>query len=141
MSVNILSKCQENYRLQSKTLNKFGIKLEQVLGLMTDNPNLMRGHKKGVFKHLKDMIPTLLDLGQCSLHHVMNAMQAGFKEIRRTVDIANYFKNRSTRRAYYKEVQKEGNLPPHAKSNDFLHPVDPCFLYFGPVCRRLLEQD
>jgi len=46
----------------------------------------MKGNKKGVFKHLKDMNPTLLDLGWCGLHHVMNAIQAGVKEMPRTVD-------------------------------------------------------
>jgi len=28
-----------------KTLNKFGIKLEQVMGILTDSPNVMKGHK------------------------------------------------------------------------------------------------
>ena len=46
----------------------------------------MKGNKKGVFKHLKDMNPTLLDLGQRSLHHVM---KAGVKEMPRAVDFAN----------------------------------------------------
>jgi len=43
---------------------------------MTGSPNVMKGIKKGVFKQPKDMIPTLLDLGRCSLHRIMNAVQA-----------------------------------------------------------------
>ena len=35
------------------------------------------------------MIPTLVDLGRCGLHHVMNAMQAAVKEMPRAVDFAN----------------------------------------------------
>jgi len=87
----------------------------------------MKGNKKGVFKHLKDMIPTLLDLGRCSLYHVMNAIQACVKEMPRAFDFANYvcyyFENSRTHGADYKELQKEEKVPPHDKSNDFLRPV------------------
>jgi len=80
------------------------------------------------------MIPTLLDLGWCSLHHVMNAMQTGIEEMPRAVDFAKdvhyYFENSSTPRAQHKEVQKEEKLPPHDKSN-----VAPHFLYLEPVCQ------
>ena len=134
-------------RSHRKTLKKFGIELEQVMGIITNSPNVMRGNKKGVFKLLKDMIPTLLDLGWFSLHHVMNAIQACVKEMPRAVDFANYVycyfenSNSSTHRADYKDVQKEEKLPQHDKSNDFLRPVSPNFLYFELVCQGLLEQE
>jgi len=59
------------------------------MGIMTGSPNVMKGNKKGVFKHLNDMILTLLDLGWCSLHYIMNTMQAGGKEMPRAIDFTN----------------------------------------------------
>jgi len=121
-------------RSHRKTLKKFGIELEQVMGIITNSPNVMRGNKKGVFKLLKDMIPILLALGRCALHHVMNVMQAGVKEMPRAIDFANdvyyYFENSnsSTHRADYKEVQKEEKLPSHDKCYEFLRPVAHHFL-------------
>jgi len=49
--------------------------------MITDNPNVMEGNKRCVFKRLNDMNPALLDLGWCSLCPVMNAMQAGVKKM------------------------------------------------------------
>ena len=104
----------------------------------------MKGNKKGVFKHPKDMIPILLDLGRCSLHHVLNAMQASVKEMPREVDFANnvyyYFENSSRCSTDYKEVQKEGNLPPLDKTNDFLRPVAPHFLWLKK-CSDSVDQN
>ena len=61
------------------------------------------------------MIPNLLDLGRCSLHHVMNAMRAGVKKMPRAVDYSNYiyyyFENSTTHTADYKKVQKEEKSP------------------------------
>ena len=75
----------------------------------------------------------------------MNAKEAGVKEMPRAVDFTSYayyyFENSSTCRTDYKEVQKEEKLPPQDKSNKFLRPVAPHFLYFEPVCQSLLEQE
>jgi len=86
------------------------------MGIMTDSRNVMKSNKKDIFKHLKDMILTLLDLGWYSLHHVMNAIDFAN-------DVYYYFDNIGTYRADYKEMQKEEKLPPYDKSNNFLHPV------------------
>ena len=77
------------------------------MGIMTGSPNIMKVNTEGVFKCLKDMIPTLLDLGQRSLHHVM---KAGVKEMPRAVDFANdvyYY----THRTDYKETQNDRKTP------------------------------
>ena len=61
------------------------------MGIMTDSRNVMKSNKKDIFKHLKDMILTLLDLGWYSLHHVMNAIDFAN-------DVYYYFENSSTHR-------------------------------------------
>ena len=111
-------------------------KLEQVIGIMTGSPNVMKVNTEGVFKCLKDMIPTLLDLlwMQCRQVSINCQELSTFAN-----DLYYYFENSSTLRADYKEVQKEEKLPPHDKNNDFFRPVAPHFLYFEAVCQRLLE--
>ena len=54
---------------------------ENLLQVMSDSPNVMRGKHKGVLKLIKDShAPHLLDLGGCSLHHISSTVVYATKE-------------------------------------------------------------
>ena len=58
-----------------KTFEDYGIPFENLLQLMTDNPNVMRSLYTGIVTQLKQKYADhLLDIGGGSLHHLTNGL-------------------------------------------------------------------
>ena len=71
-----------------KTFEDYGIPFENLLQLMTDNPNVMRSLYTGVVTQLKQKYADhLLDIGGCSLHHLTNGAKKSIKELYRYEEI------------------------------------------------------
>ena len=58
------------------TFFKHDIPFKNLIQIMSDSPNVMRGQYKGVITQMRDKFaPHLIDIGGCSLHYVHNAVK------------------------------------------------------------------
>lgn len=97
-----------------KTLKRFDLKLENFMGIGTDNASVMVGVNNGVFAQLKAEVPHLI-LVRCLCHSLQLAVSAAAKQflprnleflIRETYD---WFARSSSRQSVYKELYKAMN--------------------------------
>ena len=73
------------------TFENSEIPFANLLHVMTDNPEVMRGRFNGVVTQLKNKYANhLLDIGGCSLHHVTNAVKNSVKELHMYEDIEDF---------------------------------------------------
>ena len=113
-----------------------------VLQVMSDSPNVMRGHKNGVIVRIKkNFAPNILDIGGCSLHHIANAVSYATASLgddieNVAVDIHSFFKHRSGLCEEFRNMQVLLDLPEHR----ILRFVSTRWLSVLPVVKRLLEQ-
>ncbi|CAG9793612.1 unnamed protein product [Diatraea saccharalis] len=100
--------------LGEKTLKRFDLRLENLMGLGTDNASVMVGVNNGVYIKLKEEIPHLI-LVRCLCHSLQLAVSAAAKEflprnlefiIRETYD---WFSRSTSRQLLYKELYKTIN--------------------------------
>lgn len=61
-----------------QVLNKFNLNLQNLLGIGTDNANVMTGNKKSVYVELKKQVPNLI-LIRCVCHSVQLAVTHSWK--------------------------------------------------------------
>lgn len=94
-----------------KTLKKFNLPLENLMGIGTDNAAVMTGINNGVYAKLKSSLPHLI-LVRCLCHSLQLAVSAAAKEflprnlefiIRETYD---WFSKSSARQAQYRNLYK-----------------------------------
>ena len=113
-----------------------------VIQIMSDSPNVMRGAKKGVLAIIKNRFcPNLIDLGGCSLHHISNAINhatgALGEEIEEfAIDLHSFFKHRTGQFEEYQHVQSLLDVPEHS----MLRFVGTRWLCILPVADRIVEQ-
>lgn len=97
-----------------KTLKRFDLRLENLMGIGTDNASVMVGVNNGVYVKLKEELPHLI-LVRCLCHSLQLAVSAAAKEflpknleflIRETYD---WFSRSSSRQSLYKELYKTIN--------------------------------
>lgn len=97
-----------------RTLKHFDLRIENLMGIGTDNASVMVGVNNGVFSRLKQEIPHLV-LVRCLCHSLQLAVSAAAKEflprnleflIRETYD---WFARSSSRQVIYKELYKSIN--------------------------------
>lgn len=117
------------------------IPTDNLLMVMSDSPNVMRGEKGGVIKILKDKMPHLIDIGGCTLHHISNAAKYASKEFGEDIeefieDVFYFFRNHPAQvedLAYHQDLL---DLEKHK----ILRYVETRWLSLIPVADRLLEQ-
>lgn len=91
------------------TLEYFGLNLKKLRGIGTDNANVMVGVNNGVYKKLKDEVPSLI-LVRCVCHSLQLAVSAAAAEaLPRNVEYIvsetyNWFSRSSTRQLAYKKL-------------------------------------
>lgn len=113
-----------------------------VLQIMSDSPNVMRGSVKGVIAQIKKTYaPYLLDIGGCSLHHIHNtvsyATSAFGEEIESfVVDVFAFFKHRTGLCEEFKEAQAMCDVAEHR----IMRFVSTRWLNILPIVSRLVEQ-
>ena len=113
-----------------------------VLHIMSDSPNVMRGKKSGVIALVKNRYaPHLLDIGGCALHYIHNSVSYATESLgdeieEFAVDVHSFFKHRTRLCDEFKEVQTLLELPEHI----VLRFVGTRWLSILPVANRLLEQ-
>jgi len=101
------------------TLKNKGLDLQKLIGIGTDNASLMVGINNGVYKKLKEDIPTLIHV-PCICHSLQLAVSAAASEtLPRNIEYMiretyNWFSHSSLRQAQYKNLFKainEGHEP------------------------------
>ena len=120
------------------------LSFENLIHIMTDNPNVMRGKYNGVVtqitsKHAKHLI----DIGGCSLHHVSNSVSNSLPELHRFEFIEQLLQNTSAFFSFhiqfaekFTDIQQIFNL----ESHKLLQYTEIRFLSVLPVVDRLIEQ-
>lgn len=97
-----------------KTLKRFDLRLENLMGIGTDNASVMVGVNNGVHSKLKEEVPHLI-LVRCLCHSLQLAVSAAAKQflprnleflIRETYD---WFSRSSSRQSLYNELYKTIN--------------------------------
>lgn len=115
---------------------------KNVIQIMSDSPNVMRGSKSGVLARIKQQYAShLLDIGGCSLHHVHNAVSYATSKLgdeieEFAIDVFAFFKYRSGLWEEYSGLQVLMDIPEH----HLLRFVSTRWLVMLPVVNRLLEQ-
>ncbi|XP_050509986.1 uncharacterized protein LOC126886893 [Diabrotica virgifera virgifera] len=97
-----------------KTIKRFDLRLENLMGIGTDNASVMVGVNNGVYAKLKEEVPHLI-LVRCLCHSLQLAVSAAAKEflprnleflIRETYD---WFSRSSSRQSLYKKLYETIN--------------------------------
>ena len=120
---------------------RFDIPLQNLVCVMSDSCNTMRGRKSGVIIRLQAALPHLIDIGGCSLHHVHNSVRNSISEIdlidleQTLSDIFNFFRYNS-HSSDYKISTSLANVENHK----FIRLVETRWLQCLPVIQRILEQ-
>ena len=109
--------------------------------VMSDSPNVMRGKRSGVIKQLTSVMPHLIDIGGCTLHHVSNAAKYASQEFGEPVeefvqDLFYFFRNHPSAVQDLEYYQKILNIEQHK----VLRCVETRWLSLIPVSERILEQ-
>lgn len=109
-----------------------------MLCFYSDGPNVMKSLKK---KLMHDVNPTLLNIGECSLHKIHNTFAKGIEAFGNNVestlmDAYHFFKNSAVQSAVLKENQRCLGLP----ESVFLRHVSSRWLSLGPALDRFIEQ-
>jgi hypothetical protein len=126
--------------LQSMYAN--GLPLSKLLALSSDGPNVNKSITAQVNKELAEChLPTLIDIGTCSLHKVHNAFSKGLDDFGSdsedlSVKLFYWFKHSSARREDLKIVQFSLELD----EVFMLRHVPSRWLTLQPAVKRILEQ-
>ena len=121
--------------------NEDNIHLTNIIHIMSDSPNVMRGQHKGVIVKLKEEAPQLIDFGGCSLHHIHNAVSYACESLGSEAeyfadDIFLFFKYRTSLYHKYQLIQQLLDLEEHK----ILRYVSSRWMSLLPVTSRLIEQ-
>ena len=79
------------------TFEEHDVPFDNLLQIMSDSPNVMRGDHKGVIAQItKKYAPHLIDLGGCSLHHVSNAVKNATPKLHKAEKIEEFLQDTSS---------------------------------------------
>lgn len=122
-------------------INEDFIPQTNLLMVMSDSPNVMRGQRSGVITQLKQLMPHLIDIGGCTLHHVSNAAKYASEEFGETIeefvqDLFYFFRNHPSVVEDLEYYQKIMEIEEHK----ILRYVETRWLSLIPVADRILEQ-
>lgn len=124
-----------------EAINADSIPKTNLLMVMSDSPNVMRGRRSGVITQLKEVMPHLIDIGGCTLHHVSNAAKYAAGEFGEHIeefvqDLFYFFRNHPSVVEDLEYHQKIMDLEEHK----ILRYVETRWLSLIPVADRILEQ-
>jgi hypothetical protein len=122
-------------------LQKHNLKLEKLIALGRDGPNVNKTVKRLIDENLKALqLPATIDLGPCLLHTVQNAFRAGLAHIPVVedliLDLHSWFRLSAARREDFKSIQIEEVVETHA----LLKHGQTRWLTLLPCVERLVEQ-
>ena len=125
-------------------INKNNLSFDNLIQVMSDNPNVMRGIHTGVVKQITSKYAShLVDIGGCTLHHVSNAVKNSLPEpfncekIEELLQDASVFFKRHVQFAEkYEKIQEILNVEKHK----ILRYCEVRFLSVYIVVDRLIEQ-
>ena len=124
------------------TLDSKGLRLNQILTLAMDGPNV----NKKVFRLFQEKLKELkyknmIDIGSCDIHSMHNAFLKGLESM--SVDVSDFifqihhfFIKEDSRYTEYEKIQEDLKLPSH---RSIVH-VPSRWLTIGQSAERLLEQ-
>ena len=103
------------------TFQQHNVPFSNLIQIMSDSPNVMRGPYKGVVTRLKrDYAPHITDLGGCSLHYVDNAIKNATYKLHNAEVIEELLQDLSTFFSFHVEfaeefskLQEELQIPKH----------------------------
>ena len=103
------------------TFQQHNVPFSNLIQIMSDSPNVMRGPYKGVVTRLKrDYAPRITDLGGCSLHYVDNAIKNATYKLHNAEVIEEFLQDLSTFFSFHVEfaeefskLQEELQIPKH----------------------------
>lgn len=128
--------------LISKSFEKDKIPWKNLVQIMSDSPNVMRGKDNGVIVQIrKKFAPNIIDIGGCSLHHIHNAVSYATASLGEdiedfAVNVFAFFKHRTGLCKDFKNVQAILDIAEHR----VLRFVSTRWLSVLPVVDRLVEQ-
>ena len=126
------------------TFQQHNVPFSNLIQIMSDSPNVMRGPYKGVVTRLKrDYAPHIVDLGGCSLHYVDNAIKNATYKLHKAEDIEEFLQDLSTFFSFHVEfaeefskIQEELQIPKHR----LIKYIIVRFLSIYPSIKTVLEQ-
>ena len=121
-------------------LQSYSLNWDQVVGLLLDNCNVMRGKKSGVETQARRENPSLLDISGDTVHMVSNAAKA-------LLDPFQGFVEEFCSDVYYdiqkfpkqKEIFSEFQSLLHLENKSLIRPISNRFLQMLEVCNRVRE--
>ena len=91
------SKSDDITKLVEESMVDNKLLYDNLIQIMSDNCNVMRGIHNGVVTQLKDKhAKHVIDIGGCSLHHISNACEHALKELFRFKELEEFVHNSST---------------------------------------------
>lgn len=126
------------------TFEEHDVPFDNLLQIMSDSPNVMRGDHKGVIAQItKKYAPHLIDLGGCSLHHVSNAVKNATPKLHKAEKIEEFLQDTSSFFSFHVEfanefsdLQEELEIDQHR----LIKYIQVRFLSIYTSVKRVLEQ-
>lgn len=90
------------------TIRSNNLSFDNLIQVMTDNPNVMRGIHTGVVTTLRNEYAShLIDIGGCSLHHISNTIKNSLPELYQSNELDNYLQDVSAFFSFHVEFVDE----------------------------------
>ena len=138
------SKSDDITKLVEESMVDNKLSYDNLIQIMSDNCNVMRGVHNGVVTQLKDKhAKHVIDIGGCSLHHISNACKHALKELFRFEELEEFVQDTSTffsNHVHYVDKLKELQKALELEEHKILKYCSVRFLSIFPVVNRLLEQ-
>lgn len=124
------------------TLKQFGLDLNKLQGVGTDNANVMVGINNGVYKILKSELPHLI-LVKCVCHSIQIATSSACEMLPRNIEflvreIYNWFSHSSARQQLYRDIYQ--TLNDGAEPLKIPRACDTRWLSIEPAVTRIIDQ-
>ncbi|CAL4189446.1 unnamed protein product [Meganyctiphanes norvegica] len=124
--------------------NKNNLSFDNLIQIMSDNPNVMRGVLSGLVTQIKSKYAGhMVDIGGCSLHHVSNAIKNSLPELHNYEELEDFLQDAHAFFSFHvefcekkSEIQEIFDLEKHK----ILRYCEVRFLSVYPVVVRLIEQ-
>lgn len=105
----------------TNSFNEHDVPFGNLIQIMSDSPNVMRGDYKGVITQItKKYAPHLVDLGGCSLHYVSNAVKNATHKLYKAEEVEEFLQDTSSFFSFhvefaeeFSELQEELEIPKH----------------------------
>ena len=125
-------------------LDRNNLSFENLIQIMTDNPNVMRGKYSGVVNQITSKHANhLIDIGGCSLHIISNAVSNSLPKLIRFENIEDFMQDTSSFFSYHVQfAEKFTNIQDifDLEKHKLLKYTEIRFLSVYPVVERLTKQ-